>query len=144
MRIDNLMPVDLGKDGQELVDWILSEASDMEFVSNDQFNEGEWLEKAAKALGWAFCPQTGGLEIIWLDTSFRVLSETQFITNANTHNDVIATVHTVVDDEGYPINYGHFTDLADANDCAERMNSGNHHGDHVSNLSQSYASQVDV
>ena len=55
----------MGDHQQEIADYILDQVSGIDFESKDDFNEGAWIEKACKEMGWTFTPQTGGLNIEW-------------------------------------------------------------------------------
>tara|TARA_Y100000310_G_scaffold232139_1_gene234888 strand:+ start:437 stop:805 length:369 start_codon:yes stop_codon:yes gene_type:complete len=65
LTILNLNPVNMGNDQQEIADWVGDHLGGEDFGSKDDFNEGEWIERACKALGWAFTPQTGGFSVDW-------------------------------------------------------------------------------
>jgi hypothetical protein len=59
---------------------------------------------------------------------YSVVSEKQDV-----GGDIIE-IFSVVDDDGMPINDGHFTVESDANYVSEKMNTGKFGGDDVSNL----------
>ena len=65
-------------------------------------------------------------------------------TEARDTDDGIVKIHTVVDEDGCPINNGHFTDMSDAEYVQSEMETGNYHGDRVSDLSKGMDSWIQI
>jgi len=60
----------------------------------------------------------------------------------NTSNNEQGEYYSVTDDEGYPINHGHFSNIEDAQYVAAEMNTGKYIGDYVSLLCKSMDSWI--
>jgi len=67
---------------------------------------------------------------------YRINSELQTINNET------VLVHSVVDEDGMPINHGHFADADEAEYVRSEMESGRYTGDSVSDLSLSQSSYI--
>lgn len=64
-KIEQLVPVDMGDNQEELADYVMEQVDGMSFDEKDDFNEGAFIEVACKELGWATTPQSGGFEVSW-------------------------------------------------------------------------------
>jgi hypothetical protein len=66
MNILNIEAAD-AKDCQEISDWILNEVHEKVFQNEEEFYdmESEMIVKAAKALNWAFVPDSLVLVVEW-------------------------------------------------------------------------------
>ena len=72
------------------------------------------------------------------------MSEYTISTEEQIIDDKSVTVYSVVDSDGYPINYGHFTEQSDAEYVRDEMETGEYRGDRVSDLSKEMRSWVEV
>lgn len=70
--------------------------------------------------------------------NFRVIE----IKGQETVDGELVTVFSIVDNEGFPVDYGNFRDLNDAEYVANKINAGDVWGDYAHNLSVTQDSHV--
>jgi len=124
-----------GDKGQVLIRVTLEGRSDnwtVKVVNADSKSEDEILEEVIQAIKKSTNSVLKGSKM----NAYRIDSERRIV------DEETIMVHSVVDEDGMPINHGHFSDADEAEYVRLEMESGRYTGDSVSDLSLSQSSYI--